>query len=67
MGNIDLDRPYRALRIRPGEEHAFVFEINPHRVLDFLPMVAVRFTDDVGSHWEIDRDQHLKRLTNRDG
>lgn len=63
---IDLVPTCRGLRIRPGEEYAFVFEIDSHRALGLVPVVAVRFTDDAGLHWEIDRDQHLKRLADRD-
>jgi hypothetical protein len=62
---IDPSPPYPGLRIYPGEEYGFLFEINSHRVLDFV-LVAVRFTDDAGLHWEIDRDQHLRQLPDRD-
>ena len=58
--------PYPGFRIRPGEQYGFVFEINSHIALGLVPVVAVRFTDDAGLHWEIDRDQHLKRLADRD-
>ena len=63
---IDLAEPHSGLRIRPGETYVFVFEINSHWALELLPVVAVRFTDDAGLHWEIDRDQHLRRLADRD-
>jgi hypothetical protein len=54
-----------AMRIRPGERHGFVFEIAAQRVIDLVE-AAARFTDDAGLHWQIDRDQHLKRLPDRD-
>lgn len=63
---IDLGEPHSGLRILPGKTYGFVFEINSHWSFDLLPVVAVRFTDDAGLHWEIDRDQHLKRLADRD-
>jgi len=63
---IDLAEPHSGLRIRPGETYVFVFEINLHWALGLLPVVAVRFTDDGGLHWEIDRDQHLRQLADRD-
>lgn len=58
--------PRSWLRIRPGETYGFVFEINVHRGLELVPVIAVRFTDNAGLHWQIDRDQHLTRLPHRD-
>jgi hypothetical protein len=55
----------RALKIRPGERYGFVFEVNSHIALE-LAGAAARFTDDVGLYWQIDLDQHLKRLLDRD-
>ncbi|HET6192244.1 MAG TPA: hypothetical protein VFE59_35200 [Trebonia sp.] len=43
-----------------------MFEINSHWSFGLLRVVAVRFTDDAGLHWETDRDQHLRRLAERD-
>jgi cell division protein FtsB len=63
---IHPGEPRRDMRIRPGEIRGFVFEINAHRVLGFEPLVAVRFTDDGGLHWQIDIDQHLQQIPDRD-
>ena len=53
-------------KMLPGEKYLFVFEINSHRALLLTPVVAVRFTDDAGLHWQIDRDQHLEQVIDRD-
>jgi hypothetical protein len=51
--------------IRPGETYGLVFETSSHRALDLVD-VAVRFTDDAGLRWQIDRDLHLERSPDHD-
>jgi hypothetical protein len=63
---IHLGEPRRDMRIGPGETRGFVFEINAHRSLGLVSLVAVRFTDDGGMHWQIDIDQHLQQIPDRD-
>ena len=54
----------RAFRIRPEEAYGFVFDVKVHRVS--FANELVRFTDDAGLHWQIDRDLHLEPLAERD-
>ena len=51
--------------IRAGQRYGFVFEIRSNKVL-IGDGIAVRFTDDAGLHWQIDHEQHLKKLDKRD-
>ena len=50
--------------IRAGEIGALIFPVGADRNPD--ARMAVRFTDDAGLHWQIDRDLHLEKLNNRD-
>lgn len=50
------------MRIKQTCGFAFGVRVNDHPIAQ----VIVRFTDDVGLHWELDQDLHLKKLNNRD-
>jgi hypothetical protein len=50
--------------VHPGEQYGFVFGVSPLKVL--MQEATVRFTDDAGLHWQIDLDQHLEQLPDRD-
>lgn len=52
----------RALRILPGQEYGFIFEIKSHWALGLVSGATASFTDDVGLRWQIDQYQHLERL-----
>jgi hypothetical protein len=49
--------------IRIGHSYGFAFGVG----VDEHPMAQViaRFTDDIGLHWQLDQDLHLKKLGNR--
>jgi hypothetical protein len=51
--------------IRAGETYGFVFELKSHRV-PIGGQGEARFTDDVGLHWQLDNDLHLKQMPIRD-
>jgi len=50
------------IRIKQTCGFAFGVRVNEHPTAQ----VIVRFTDDVGLHWELDQDLHLMKLNNRD-
>ena len=49
--------------IRSSHSYGFAFSagVDEHPAAQ----VTVRFTDDVGLHWQLDQDLHLKKLDNR--
>lgn len=49
--------------IKGGEEGEFVFAFESK---DHQAILALRFTDDAGLHWQIDNDLHLEQLDSRD-
>jgi hypothetical protein len=51
--------------IRAGETYGFAFEMISHRVI-IGGLGEARFTDDAGLHWQLDEEQHLAPLPNRD-
>ena len=50
--------------IRAGETYGFAFEIKSNRAI-FGHGIA-RFTDDAGLHWQLDENQHLDQVPDRD-
>jgi hypothetical protein len=51
--------------IRAGETYGFAFELISHRVI-LGGLGEARFTDDAGRHWQLDEEQHLQALDDRD-
>jgi hypothetical protein len=67
-GRTNLVQPIPASHARVigvGETYGFVFQISLHRVVIGIGGEA-RFTDDSGLDWQLDEDQHLKKLDDRD-
>lgn len=60
----DRSTDNKAAIIRVSQCYGFAFGVGA----DEHPMaqVTTRFTDDVGLHWQLDQDLHLKRLDDRD-
>jgi hypothetical protein len=50
--------------LKAGDHVAFVWGLATAQWPRLVPLV--RFTDDAGLHWEIDRDLHLQKLNSRD-
>ena len=53
--------------IRAGETYGLVFDMRSNEVpIAEPPLGVARFTDDAGLHWQLDEDQHLRQLPDRD-
>jgi hypothetical protein len=67
-GTIIPEDPYTTSTemrlLRAGDTAALVFDlvVNP----DLEERLTLRFSDDAGRHWQIDHDDHLQKLDNRD-
>jgi hypothetical protein len=61
---VDQAKDTKVARVRPGEGAGFVFI---HEMVKYPnAQMTLRFTDDAGQHWQIDHDEHLEKLDDRD-
>lgn len=61
---VDQVEGTKVARVRPGDGAGFVFIYEMIKYPD--AQMTLRFTDDAGLHWQIDHDEHLEKLDNRD-
>jgi hypothetical protein len=59
----DIPETHKVAMIRVNRSYGFAFGVSA----DDNPsaQVTIRFTDDVGLHWQLDQDLHLQKLENR--